>query len=221
MKPLQDPRVLMAAGAVVALVGGVLIASVLVRGRHAPEMENAAASTGQLQVQLGEQAKVDPNRQLRCFVGGQFVGAATLADCAKKNGVAAQALDVGLDQTGALTAGGGPVAPLANATARAPAPAEPAPPPAPPVAQPAAAGPLGECLRFGPDGWRSAGPAVSLPMCVQALFAGRCERAGEALYGRWSGQTLRLVPGRVETSPDNRDFRPLVDQGRDCSIPPL
>jgi hypothetical protein len=54
--------------------------------------------------------------------------------------------------------------------------------------------------------------------CVQTLFAGRCERPGEATYGRWGAQTLRLVPGRVEVSGDNRTFRTLVEQGSNCSL---
>jgi hypothetical protein len=54
---------------------------------------------------------------------------------------------------------------------------------------------------------------------VQTLFAGRCEKPGVATYGRWSQQTLRLVPGRVEISGDNRRFRPLVDQAAGCAIP--
>jgi hypothetical protein len=65
------------------------------------------ASTGGLIVQTGrpDDAKPDPTTPLRCFVNGQFVGTATLADCARKNGVATQALDVGLDSAGAAAAG--------------------------------------------------------------------------------------------------------------------
>ena len=37
-------------------------------------------------------------------MGGSFVGEITLAECAKKNGVATGALDVGVDETGALAA---------------------------------------------------------------------------------------------------------------------
>jgi hypothetical protein len=48
--------------------------------------------------------KLDPARPLRCFVSGQFVGEITLAECARKNGVATGALDVGVDETGALAA---------------------------------------------------------------------------------------------------------------------
>jgi hypothetical protein len=214
----------MAAGGLAALLAGASIAALLVRGRHAPE-QSATAPAGALQVQLGEQPKIDPNRQLRCFVGGQFVGPATLAECAKKNGVAAQALDVGLDQSGALAAGDKVPTPTPPPPVAIAAPALPPQPPPPgaaaaPTATSAAA-PIGECLRFGPEGWRAAGGGMTLSACVQALFAGHCAQAGEAFYGRWSSQTIRLVPGRVEASPDNRDFHALAAQGRDCSIPPL
>jgi len=53
---------------------------------------------------------------------------------------------------------------------------------------------------------------MTLGACVQTLFAGRCERSGEAAYGRWAQQTLRLAPGRVEISADNHSFRTLMDQ---------
>src|SRR5687767_9673240 len=101
---LQDRRLVLAgAGAGAALLAGVLIAVALMRNQPAaPE-----GSKGALQVEMGpEEAKLDPARPLRCFVGGQFVGLETLASCARKNGVSAQALDVGLDQSGALAAAG-------------------------------------------------------------------------------------------------------------------
>jgi hypothetical protein len=62
---------------------------------------------------------------------------------------------------------------------------------------------------------------LTLNACVQALFAGRCERPGGASYGRWMSQTLRLAPGKVEVSGDNRSFRLLVEQGAGCAIPPI
>jgi hypothetical protein len=216
MKLLEDRRVLLAGGAGAALLAGVIIAA-LILGRSKPPAE--APPRGALQVELGEQARVDPNRQLRCFVGGQFIGNATLADCAKRNGVAAQSLDVGLDESGALAAGGEALKPL-------PAPpvqvAVAAPPPAPAMQSApvlTAGAPTGECLRYGSDGWRPTGGAVTQSACVQALFDGRCQSAGGALYGRWNNQTLRLVPGKVEASPDNRTFHTVVEQNRDCSIP--
>jgi hypothetical protein len=226
MNPLQDRRVLMAGGCAAALLAGVLIAVFLTAHGRTPEAENAT-SPGELQVQQVEQPKLDPDRQLRCFVGGQFIGAATLADCAKKNGVSAQALDVGLDESGALAAGGDSLKPLPQVAPPVQvAIAQPPPPPVavqpPPTLGPTPAGaPIGECLRYGGEGWSPTGGGLTLSACVQTLFAGRCERPGEALYGRWAGQTLRLVPGRVEASGDNHDFHGLADQGRDCSIPPL
>ena len=61
----------------------------------------------------------------------------------------------------------------------------------------------------------------ALPICVQILFAGRCEKPGGATYGRFGAQTLRLVAGRVEISDDNRTFRTLAPQAPDCSLPPV
>jgi hypothetical protein len=61
---------------------------------------------------------------------------------------------------------------------------------------------------------------MSLSACAQTLFAGRCEKPGEAAYGRWAQQTIRLVQGKVETSADNRSFHTLVEQGPNCTLPP-
>jgi hypothetical protein len=226
---LKDSKVLAGLGAAGALLLGVLIASVLAGKARAPD---PGATNGQLQVEMGlDDAKLDPTKPLRCFVNGQFVGMQTLADCAKRNGVAAQALDVGLDPTGELAAatGNAQLQPLPDVTA-----AQAGPPLTPPPGLSAlagsvnggggsAGGPVGECLRYGSNGWNATGSGgVGLSACVQSLFEGRCVKAGEAVYGRWGSQSLRLVEGRVETSNDNRSFRPLVDQDpRDCSIPPL
>jgi hypothetical protein len=90
-------------------------------------------------------------------------------------------------------------------------------------AQPGAAGaaaPTAPCGRRDSD-WRRLPTDLSLNACVQALFAGRCEKPGGATYGRWGEETLRLVPRRVEASADNRTFRPLVDQGPNCTTPPI
>jgi hypothetical protein len=87
----------------------------------------------------------------------------------------------------------------------------------PPPAAPVQGGPPGACWRFSDNQWRKLPAEAPLGACVQALFAGRCERAGEAVYGRWAQQTLRLVaPGRVEISADNHSFRPLIDQSQGC-----
>ena len=81
-------------------------------------------------------------------------------------------------------------------------------------------GQVADCLRFGRAGWRDAGRAVTLNACVHAVFDGRCVGPGEAVFGRWGEETLRLIPGRVGISSDNRDFRPLMPQdAQDCSIP--
>jgi hypothetical protein len=199
-----------------------------------------AAPTGALlKVEMGTSAKLDPQSALRCFVHGQFVGMQTPAQCAQKNGVPAGALDVGLDQSGSLAAGAGDahLAPIAktvddNSTSDAAAaddgPAPPSPPPTTPTlsanAPPslAADGATGDCLRYIRGGWQSAGATVTLGVCVRTLFAGRCVGPGQTLYGRWGRQTVRLMPGRVEMSDNNRDFHPLVAQSAsDCSLPPL
>lgn len=224
MNLLEDRRVLLAGGAGAAILAGVLIA-VFIMGKDRPP-PSAPPPKGALQVELGEQGRVNPSQSLRCFVGGQFIGQATLAECAQKNGVAAQSLDVGLDESGALAAGGESLKPLPPAVAEPAQVAVAAPPPVPamqtaPVLSVAAGAPTGECLRYGPEGWRPTGGGVTQSACVQALFEGRCQSAGQALYGRWAGQTLRLVPGKVEASPDNRTFHTLVEQNRDCSIPSL
>ena len=227
MNALQDRRIVAAVGAGAALLFAILIGVFIVRGHRRPEATPAAlqAAAAGLQIQSGQaDSSTASTKPLRCFVGGQFTGMETVADCAKKNGVSAQALDVGLDPaTGAVTAASGTLAPPIQA-----APPPPADTDAEPKAEAQAAPPLqsaaaapGDCLRYTPDGWRSAGAGVSLAQCTRALFEGRCERSGEALYGRWGQQTLRLVPGRVEMSSDNHSFHPLVQQNpQDCSLPP-
>jgi hypothetical protein len=137
------------------------------------------------------------------------VGDLTLADCARRNGVATDALDVGVDKTGALAAaqqGGAQVTPL---------------PPVEPVhaalKPPPTVQPVDVCWRYE-GGWRRLPNEMTLAACVQTLFAGRCERAGDAAYGRWAQQTVRLVPNKVEISSDNRSFHTLVEQGAGCSL---
>jgi hypothetical protein len=141
----------------------------------------------------------------------------TLADCAKRNGVSTDALDVGLDQSGALAAGGRAgvaITPLPPAESKpvAEAAAEPAPAPTPTASPQVVSGPPDACWRYATGQWRKLTPDLPLTACAQTLFAGRCVRLGDAAYGRWGQQTLRLVPGRVEIAGDNRSFRPLMDQ---------
>ena len=169
--------------------------------------------------------KLDPAKPLRCFVGGKFMGQATLADCAAKNGVSAQNLDVGLDQSGQIAAQAGapePLAPLpqpssAGVSANLPSDTTRQIPSV--VADAGGGSDGGGCLRYAAGGWREVGDGAGLKACVHALYDDRCVRQGEALYGRFGQQTLRLVPGRVEISGDNRSFRPLVAQDPDaCTL---
>jgi hypothetical protein len=214
----KDRRVMMGIGGAFALIAAVGIALGLQAGDDAPP-EAPPASRGGLVVQTGAaDDTLDAARPLRCFVGGQFVGLATLADCAQRNGVATNALDVGIDETGALAAAGSEGGPLIT-----PLPPVEATPPAvaPSVETSAPQAAVAACWRHSGD-WRKLPSDMALNACVQALFAGRCERPGGGSYGRWGDQTLRLVPGKVEISSDNRSFRTLVEQsGGGCGIPPV
>lgn len=209
-------------GAVVALAAGLVSALLLlVMGR--PGEGPPPASEGGLVVETGPraEARLAPGARLRCYVAGQLVGDLPLEECARRNGVASGALDVGVDSSGALGAGSGAAVLTPLPPAEAPAPVEvirPVEPAAAAAPQPASA-PLSSCWRYAGAEWRRLPGDMSQSACVQALFAGRCERPGEASYGRWGGQTLRLVPGRVEVSSDNRSFRPLMEQGANCTFP--
>jgi hypothetical protein len=155
-------------------------------------------------------------------VQGQFVGELSLTDCAKRNGVATDALDVGVDESGALAAAdqaGEVLTPLPPEEGGEPA-AEAAGPVSEAEQAPAAAeAPGAICWRRDGGRWRKLPGEMGLDACVHALYGGRCEKAGGGTYGRWSQQTLRLVTGRVEISDDNRTFRTLVPQSPDCSLP--
>jgi hypothetical protein len=220
----SDRRVILGGGGVIALALGLGAAAIL--AGHAPRPSGPPpASKGGLVVEQGkDEPALDPARPLRCFVGGKMVGEMTLADCAKKNGVATRALDLGVDSTGALAAASdaGPVVQTLTPAEAQDAPTQ-GPPAAPPGVAPVAAGagaPVAPCWRRDND-WRRLPTDLSLNACVQALYAGHCVKPGEAVYGRWGEETLRLSPRRVEISSDNRTFRPLVDQGPNCVIPPI
>ena len=218
---LKDRRTaLVLAGAAVALLAGLIVAWGLVAQHRGETAAPPPASRAGLVIDSATpgDSRLDSGKPLRCFVAGQFVGELTLADCAKRNGVATDALDVGLDQTGALAASqqaGSLITPLPPQEAKpeqaAPPEAAPAPASAPTLPQVVNAG-SGACWRYAAGQWRQLPTEMSLQACAQTLFAGRCERSGEAAYGRWAQQTVRLVPGRVEISGDNRSFRPLMDQ---------
>lgn len=218
---LREPRVMLAAGGAAALLAGLVIAMAIMSSDGGSDKPPPASRAG-LIVETGraDDGKLDPARPLRCFVAGQFAGELTLSECAERNGVATGALDVGVDETGALAAAdvaGTVLTPLPpQEMAQAPLPTVTVDQPAPSVQ--VSGGPT--CWRYSGAEWRQAGE-MSRDACVQTLFAGQCEPRGAATYGRWGGETLRRVTGRIEASADNRRFRTLVRQGPDCSIPPI
>jgi hypothetical protein len=224
---LKDRRVIAFGGAGVALAAGLVIAWFVFSRSQKPAQPPPAAQGG-LTVVSGREddAKLDPKRPLRCFVGGQFVGELPLAVCAQRNGVATGALDVGLDQAGALAAtngAGATLTPLTQQPSQSQPMTEPTAPEqsadaAPPQVQASAAGQA--CWRFGGAGWRQLPTPMAQQQCVQALFAGRCPSSDDAFYGRWGDQTLRLSDGRVEISPNNHDFTTLVDPWPPCQLEP-
>jgi hypothetical protein len=229
MKFLQDRRALAAliVGVVVLIgLGGVLG---LLHPRHGGGGDDSSASgSNELQVVMGKAPKVEADTSVRCFVKGQFVGMETAADCAQKNGVAPGALDVGLDQSGAIAAGGGDthLQPLAAAK-----PDDQGDDDKPDAADTASSDgenrsfadmPPADCKAYAPGGWRTAGAGVSLDACVHSLFDGRCPAPGQVVYGHWGALTLRASPGRIDVARNNRDFSPLAPQyPADCSIPPI
>jgi hypothetical protein len=215
MDQAQTRRLWLTFGGGVAVLGISLGAAslILLHGRHDAAPPPAAVGGLVVQTQSGPDAKLDPQRPLRCFVNGQLVGEATLADCARRNGVATEALDVGIDQSGQLAAAD------SAGTNLTPLPPSAAPAAVTAAAQPAAANVQeADCLRYAQATWRKAGAGMSLSGCVKLLFDGQCQKTGAA-YGRWMAQTLRLVPGAVEVSGDNRTFRLLVEQPASCAIP--
>ena len=180
----RDNRILIAIGAGLAVVAAVVIALLFSAGRERDPAPPPAAQGG-LTVDVADAPELNTTRELRCYVDGQFVGMATLADCARRNGLATDALDVGVDETGALVAL--PAAPVIEppvdlaATAPQPGPvAQPGQPEPQPQAQAAGA----QCLRHTGSDWRAVSSNMSLNACVQALYSGTCVRPGDALYGR-------------------------------------
>jgi hypothetical protein len=223
MEFLKDRRVIALGGAGVALVLGLALAWVIFSHSRAP-VGPPPASQGGLVVVSGrdDDAKLDPKRPLRCFVGGQFVGELPLAVCAQRNGVATGALDVGLDPSGALAAATNGAAPLTPLPTQAPPQSLPVTEAGPPGATNAAgaladAGSGQSCWRWQTGGWKKLPTPLPLQACVRSLFADRCPGPDETFYGRWGDQTLRLIGGRIEISPDNRDFSSLIDPWPPCA----
>jgi hypothetical protein len=226
MEPWKDRRIVAVVGVCVALLLGLLIVVHLLHTKKSDQPPPADQANMVIRQGRPDDAKLDPKRQLGCFVAGQYIGQATWADCAKKNGVATGNLDVGLDAQGGL-AGAAPNAgtvltPLPPVDSNAPpAPALQAPPAQPsavPAPQPMPVASNGTtCWRRADQTWYRMAE-MTRGACIQTLFAGRCEKPGEAVYGRWGDQTLRLVPGEVQASDDNRNFHPVAEQGPNCLI---
>jgi len=224
-----DRRLILAGGGVLALAAGLIAAAMLSARRHAASEVPPASQAG-LMVQTGrdDDIKLDPRRPLRCFVAGRLIGELPLGECAKRNGVASGALDVGLDPSGALAASNGdtsqitPLPPIAEEIPQAaPGPsATSAAATAASLATPARAG-SAACWRYAGGTWNALARPMSLSACVMSLYDGECERPGAAAYGRWSDRTLRLVSGRIEISHDNRTFRTLAEQSANCGVPPV
>lgn len=224
MEFLKDRRVVALIGAGVALAAGLAIAFVIL-GRSQAPTEPPPAAQGSLQVVSGrdDDQKLDPKRPLRCFVGGQFVGELPLEVCAQRNGVATGALDVGLDQAGALAATNGASSAITPLPPMQPPQSQPVveAPPAADAANSAAAapteGPRQDCWRYAAGGWDELPTPMTMTACVRALYGGRCPPPGSALYGRWADETLRLMDGKVEASPNNRDFHDVIHPWPGCA----
>ena len=214
----RDNRILIAIGAGLAVLAAVAIALLFSAGRDRDPAPPPAAQGG-LTVDVADAPELNTARELRCYVDGQFVGMATLADCARRNGVATDALDVGVDETGALVAL--PAVPVIEPPVDVAVEGVEQEPAVVQAEQPAAPAIGAQCLRHTGSDWRAVSSNMSLNACVQALYSGTCVRPGDALYGRWGNTTLRLVPRRVEQSPDNNRFTTLVEQDRSCQFPDL
>lgn len=211
-------------GGFAALLAGGAVAWMLVRGEPAANTPPPASEGGLIiDSSPNDEGQIDPAKPLRCFVRGQFVGELSLADCARRNGVATDALDVGIDESGALAAAEQagqsliPLPPMEEEPEIQEEPASGTQAETSPIAAPTP----GSCWRYGGGHWRKLSSDVGLDACVQTLFSGRCEKPGAATYGRWGQQTLRLVTGRVEISDDNRNFRAIAPQASDCTIAPV
>jgi hypothetical protein len=215
----KNRRLVALGGAGLALGSGLALAIVLAERQNSND-DAPPASVGGLVVQTSHDAvaKLDPARPLRCFVGGRLIGELTVIDCAKRNGVATGALDVGVDSSGGFAAARTP-----------PVQTLPEPPP-PPTDGPSVPTTLGDpsdaesqaggqpCWGYSSGNWSRSPGAMSLGSCVRSLFAGQCVSPGAAAYGRWGGKTLRLALGRVEIASDGRSFHTLTQQQGACEL---
>jgi hypothetical protein len=217
---LKDRRVIAVAGMGLALAAGLTIAAVML-ARDPRSTEAPPASKGGLVVETGrdDDIKLDEKHPLRCFVGGKLIGEITLSECARRNGVASGALDVGLDPSGALAADSGasgqitPLPPGADAMA---GPDNATGTAGEPAADVVIQGREAACWRYGEAQWSRLPDDLTLNACVDTLYADLCDADGPPAYGRWGDRTLRLVQGRVEISPNNRDFHLLAPRAPGC-----
>jgi hypothetical protein len=220
MEIFKDRRAVALAGTGLALLAGLAIAGYLmVRDRNGGG--SPPASQGGLVVQMGrdDDVKLDEGRPLRCFVNGQLVGELKLSDCAKRNGVASGALDVGLDPTGALAAAHGAssqITPLPPKDTSSDAESSPEASETSAQAGGQSGGRLAACWLYADSDWSRVPVDLSLDTCLRTLYPDRCTRGGAPVYGRWADRTLRLVDGRIEVSPDNRHFRVLAGPDPNC-----
>ena len=95
MSPFSDRRLIL--GGALALLLGLAFAYGLVMRAPRPSGPPPASQGGLVVEPSREEPGLDPARALRCFVGGKLIGTMTLADCARKNGVATNALDLGVE----------------------------------------------------------------------------------------------------------------------------
>jgi hypothetical protein len=210
------------------VAAGLGIAAVMVSRRGPDTGQAPPASQAGLIVQTGrdDDTRLDPARPLHCFVEGKLIGDLLLSACAKRNGIAAGALDVGLDPSGALAAANGDntsLTPLPPSSGDSSSPASAGDSASSTTANGvSASGGSAICWRRAGGVWRKLPAPMSLEACVHVLFAGRClpDDAPPA-YGHWGDSMVRLVPGGVEISDDDRNFSSLVDQAPDCSLPPI
>ena len=214
MEFLKDRRTLLALiGGALALLAGVVIATMMVGKGRNETAPPPPASQGGLVVETGYRTTADGSAKA---CGRPVCRRDHLAECAQRNGVATGALDVGVDPAGNLAAAdqaGTMLTPLPPQLSGDPGPdGAGCPVQAPPPRRWAGRKLLASWR------WRlSRSDAQRLcPDPVRwALGDGR------ATYGRWMQQTPRLVPGKVEVSGDNRSFRPLAEQASNCSIQPV
>lgn len=216
--PEQKRQIVIGVGAAVAIGIGVAVAMGMMNS-HKDEKKMNDQPPGLVFNVSDTPAKLDPKKKLQCYVGGTYVGELTLAECAKKNGVATGALDVGLDDSGNVVAAPtGSLTPVPGAPASGTAEEGPVTGGEVVPDTGAGQGPVAACLRYSGNQWNTLSEGLTLSQCARLLYDGRCVTPGQAQYGRWGEKTLRLVPKRVEISDDNTSFRTLAEQGQGCSV---